>query len=79
MLDQAPLAVCVLFLIMSWLTRRLSPHLVPHHVLINTDENDIFISTAKLSSNVMYVLTEWEGQTVKILAYSDGYSLWTVK
>ena len=79
MLDQVPLAVCVLFLIISRSTRRLSPHLVPHHVLINTDENDIFISTAKLSSNIMYELTEWEDQTVKILAYSDGYSLWTVK
>ena len=57
MLDQAPLAVCVLFVIMSWLTRRLPSHLVQYHV-IKTNENDIFISTAKLSSNVMYVLTK---------------------
>ena len=78
MLDQAPLAVCVLFLVMSWLTRRLPSHLVQYHV-INTDENDIFISTVKLLSNVMHVLTECEGKTVKIFAYSEGYSIWTVK
>ena len=63
-LDQASLAVCVL---LFWLTRRLSSHLVKYH-FINMDENDIFISTARLLSNVMYVLTEWEGHTVKILA-----------
>ena len=78
MLDQAPLAVCVLFLIMSWLIRRLPSHLVQYHV-INTDENDIFISTVKLLSHVMHVLTEWEGKTVKIFAYSEGYSIWTIK
>ena len=54
--DQAPLAFCVLFLIMSWLTRRLSSHLVQYYV-INTDENEILISTAKLSSSVMHVVT----------------------
>ena len=54
--DQAPLAFFVLFLIMSWLTRRLSSHLVQYYV-INTDENEILISTAKLSSSVMHVVT----------------------
>ena len=58
--DQAPLAFCVLFLIMSWLTRRLPSHLVQYYV-INTDENDIFISAAKLSSSVMHVVTRVGG------------------